>query len=209
MLEHLPRWIGALMHNVRAGHSKLVIAEPGLDLGQMTLDLSSPAFANGARFPARFTADGEGLSPPLVWGDVPAGADSLALIVEDPDAPALNPMVHALVWGIPPSERALPEGAIRGDGAGSSDGRDVGRNSMLSEGWLPPDPPSGHGPHDYVFQLFALSGAREVGPNPGRLDFVRAISGHIVAAGMLVGTYSRGEPAAASPGQAALRGNAA
>src|SRR5690606_19559521 len=123
-----------------------------------SINLSSPAFANGARIPERFTADGAGVSPPLVWNDVPAGADSLALIVEDPDAPALSPVVHALVWGLPASERALAEGAISRDGEGLGDGRDVGRNSMLVEGWLPPDPPSGHGPHDYVFQLFALSG---------------------------------------------------
>lgn len=210
MLEHLPRWIGALLHNVRAGHSKLVIAEPGLDLGRMTIDLSSPAFANGARIPERFTADGAGVSPPLVWSDVPAGADSLALIVEDPDAPALSPMVHALVWGLPASERALAEGAIGRDGPGGADGRDVGRNSLLAEGWLPPDPPSGHGPHDYVFQLFALKGAPAIGPNPGRSDFAHAIAGRIVASGMLVGTYSRGEPApSASAGQAAFKGSAA
>lgn len=210
MLEHLPRWIGALLHNVRAGHSKLVIAEPGLDLGTTTIDLSSPAFANGARIPARFTADGAGVSPPLVWGDVPAGTDSLALIVEDPDAPALNPMVHALVWGLPASERALPEGAIGRDGRGGPDGRDVGRNSLLAEGWMPPDPPSGHGPHDYVFQLFALEGAPAIGSNPGRSDFAHAIAGRILASGMLVGTYSRGEPAPlAGAGRAAFKGSAA
>lgn len=209
MLEHLPRWIGALLHNVRAGHSKLVIAEPGLDLGQMTIDLSSPAFPNGGRIPERFTADGTGVSPPLVWSEVPPGADSLALIVEDPDAPAISPMVHALIWGLPALERALAEGAIARDGAGGADGRDVGRNSMLAEGWLPPDPPSGHGSHDYVFQLFALSGTPDVAPNPGRSDFVHAITGRIVAAGMLVGTYSRGEPAPASASQTALKGSAA
>lgn len=209
MLEHLPRWIGALLHNVRAGHSKLVIAEPGLDLGKLTIDLSSPAFANGARIPERFTADGAGVSPPLIWSDIPAGADSLALIVEDPDAPAISPFVHALIWGLPASERALAEGAIGRDGDGGPDGRDVGRNSMLAEGWLPPDPPAGHGPHDYVFQLFALSGTPEIAPSPGRLEFVHAIAGRIVAAGMLVGTYSRGEPAASAGQGAALKGSAA
>ena len=195
MLEHLPRWIGALMRNVRAGHSKLVIADPALVLGDAVIDLSSPAFPNGGRLPERFTADGEGVSPPLLWGPVPAATACLALIVEDPDAPAPNPLVHAIVWAIPPDEHRLPEGAIARDGAGGADGSDVGRNSFLTEGWLPPDPPAGHGPHDYVFQLFALGLTPALDPNPGRSEISRALAGNVLAAGMLVGTYSRGEPA--------------
>lgn len=193
MLEHFPRWLGALMRNVRAGHAKLVVADPALSLGDAVIDLSSPAFASGARLPVRFTADGDGISPPLLWGAVPAGTASLALIVEDPDAPAPNPLVHAVVWGLPAAEHRLAEGAIAPDGAGGPDGRDVGRNSSFAEGWLPPDPPAGHGPHDYVFQLFALSATPDVGVNPGRSDLVRAIAGKVLAAGILVGTYSRGE----------------
>ncbi|MDO6414749.1 YbhB/YbcL family Raf kinase inhibitor-like protein [Sphingomonas sp. BIUV-7] len=193
MLEHIPSWIGGLLSNIRAGHARLVIVDPGLALGDATIDLSSPAFASGARLPERFTADGAGVSPPLVWGDVPPGTASLALIVEDPDAPATHPLTHAIIWDLPPDERRLAEGAIVADGAGSADGRDVGRNSYLREGWLPPDPPNGHGSHDYVFQLFALSETPDIGANPGRSGFLRAIEGRILGAGLLVGTYSRGE----------------
>jgi Raf kinase inhibitor-like YbhB/YbcL family protein len=204
MLEHLPAWLGGLLRNVRAGHSKLVIVQPELEISDNVIDLSSPAFGYGARLPVRFTADGEGVSPPLVWGDVPAGTASLALIVEDPDAPALQPLVHALVWNLPPEERRLAEAAIGRDGPGGTDGRDVGRNSFLGEGWLPPDPPAGHGSHDYVFQLFALAETLDIGVNPGRSGFVRGISGRVLAAGMLVGTYSRGEEAPL-PGQGIAR----
>jgi Raf kinase inhibitor-like YbhB/YbcL family protein len=193
MLEHLPRWLGAMLRNVRAGHSQLAIVQPELSVGETVIDLTSPAFAYGARLPVRFTNDGEGVSPPLLWGDVPAGTTSLALIVEDPDAPALHPVVHALVWNIPVDERRLAEGAIHADGVGEKDGRDVGRNSFLGEGWLPPDPPSGHGSHDYVFQLFALSETIDIGANPSRTALMRAIEGRVLGAGMLVGTYSRGE----------------
>ncbi|WP_340313980.1 YbhB/YbcL family Raf kinase inhibitor-like protein [Rhizorhabdus argentea] len=195
MLEHLPGWIGGMLRNFRAGHSKLVIAQPELVLGESVIDLTSPAFANGARLPMRFTADGEGVSPPLLWNNVPAGTSSLALIVEDPDAPALHPLVHALVWNLPADERRLAEGAIVRDGGGTPDGRDVGRNSYFAEGWLAPDPPTGHGSHDYVFQLFALSDTLDIGANPGRSGLVRAFNGRVLAAGMLVGTYSRGEDA--------------
>ena len=195
MLEHLPAWLGGMLRNFRAGHSKLVIAQPGFDLGTSVITLTSPAFASGGRLPVRFTADGEGVSPPLLWNDVPAGTSSLALIVEDPDAPALQPLVHALIWNLPPDETRLAEGAIARDGTGAEDGRDVGRNSFFAEGWLPPDPPSGHGSHDYVFQLFALAETLDIGTNPGRSGLVRAITGHVLGAGMLVGTYSRGEEA--------------
>lgn len=193
MFEHLPAWLGSMLRNVRAGHSKLVIVQRELAIGESVIDLSSPAFGYGARLPIRFTADGEGISPPLIWGEVPAGTKSLALIVEDPDAPALQPLVHALVWNLPAEERSLPEGAIVKSGV--EDGAEIGRNSFLSESWLPPDPPTGHGSHDYVFQLFALSEAPDIGQNPGRSGLVRALEGRVIGAGMLVGTYSRGEEA--------------
>ncbi|MET0270459.1 MAG: YbhB/YbcL family Raf kinase inhibitor-like protein, partial [Sphingomonas sp.] len=71
------------------------------------------------------------------------------------------------------------------------------RNSYFNEGWLPPDPPTGHGRHDYVFQLFALADVGDIGRNPGRSALLDAMAGRVIAAGMLVGTYSRGEPASA------------
>ena len=192
MLEHVPQWLGALLRGLRAGADKLVIADESLATSAV-IQLSSPAFANGGRLPERFTADGAGVSPPLVWGDVPEDTRSLVLIVEDPDAPAPQPLVHAVVWNLPPGERRLAEGAIARESEG--DGRDVGRNSFFREGWLPPDPPTGHGPHDYAFQLFALDAAPEIDANPGRAAAVKAMAGKIVGAGLLVGTYSRGEDA--------------
>jgi Raf kinase inhibitor-like YbhB/YbcL family protein len=197
MLEHVPHWLGHALRNVRAGADKLCIAQPELGGGFGTLALSSPAFADGAMLPPRFTADGEGVSPPLVWGPVPEGTQSLALIVEDPDAPSPQPLVHAIVWNVPPDARGLAEGAIRADGPGGPDGSDVGRNSYFAEGWLPPDPPTGHGPHAYAFQLFALSAAAgEPGETPGRAALVKAMAGRVLAAGLLTGIYSRGEGAA-------------
>ena len=209
MLEHVPGWLGGLLRNIRAGHAKLVIVDPDLQLGSAVIDLSSPAFANQARLPVRFTADGEGISPPLVWGPLPEGTASLALIVEDPDAPAPSPIVHGIVWGLPADEHRLAEGAISPDGDDAPDGRDVGRNSYFGEGWLPPDPPTGHGNHDYVFQLFALATTPDIGTNPGRSGLVKAIRGNILAAGMLVGTYSRGEDAEARRSESVVTRGAA
>lgn len=188
MLEHVPQWLGALFRNVRAGHAKLTIVQPDIVTGNSFIALSSPAFPDGGRLPERFTADGEGLSPPLVWGAVPEGTRSMALLVEDPDAPALQPLVHALAWSIPPDDHNIAEGMMT-----KAAGHDLGRNSLFTQGWLPPDPPTGHGPHDYVFQLFALSEVPDMDSNVGRSELVRAMTGRVLAAGMLVGTYSRGE----------------
>lgn len=198
MLENIPHWLGRAMANVRAGHEKLTIARLDLN-GAQALSIGSPAFASGSRLPPRFTADGEGVSPPLTWSGLPEGTHSLALIVEDPDAPTPRPLVHAIVLDIDPALNGLGEGAIEADGAGGPD-KNVGRNSGLTEGWMAPDPPTGHGPHDYVFQLFALApGASEDEASPGRSDFDAYVSGRVLAAGALVGTYSRGEEAMVGP----------
>lgn len=199
MLEHVPSWLGQALRPIRAGAGKLAVAQPGLGAFG-TLALASPAFADGARLPERFTADGAGVSPPLVWSDLPEGAASLVLLVEDADAPAPVPLTHAVVWGMPADAGHLPEGAMMPDGAGSVEGGDVGRNSFLREGWLPPDPPTGHGVHRYVFQVFALAaGAPSPGQSPGRSAVMEAMAGRVLAAGVLTGTYSRGEPATIGP----------
>lgn len=203
MLEHVPRWLGQAIKGLRAGADQLVITRP--QLGSFdAIRLASPAFANGARLPDRFTADGEGVSPPLFWTGVPEGAERIALIVEDADAPAPKPLVHAVVWNLPGSDGELKEGAIHADGeGGDGDGdSDVGRNSYFGEGWLPPDPPTGHGVHNYAFQIFALGPGPDAGTNPGRSAVVKAMAGCVLAAGVLTGTYSRGEEAPVGPATA-------
>lgn len=192
MLEHVPAWLGKAISGIRAGADKLAITQGALGAEFKPLDLMSPAFANGARLPPRVTADGAGVSPPLVWGAVPEATSLLALLVEDADAPAPQPLVHAVVWGLPAGAGRLAEGAIVADGAGRPDRGDVGRNSFFGEGWLPPDPPTGHGDHRYAFQLFALAaGVGDPGRSPGRGAIVEAMAGHVLAAGLLIGTYSR------------------
>jgi len=206
MLEHIPAWLGKALGDVRAGMEKLAIVRAAPDAGLPSLALSSPAFGDGARLPERFTADGDGVSPPLVWGMPPEGTARLALLVEDADAPAPQPLVHAVVWNIPADAGRLVEGAIVGDGDGDAE-RDVGRNSYFREGWLPPDPPTGHGSHRYVFQLFALgAGAGDPGATPGRSAVIEAMAGHVLAAGVLIGTYSRGEAAPVGPVGAVVAG---
>jgi Raf kinase inhibitor-like YbhB/YbcL family protein len=201
MLEHVPTWLGHALRGVRAGADKLAISQSGLG-AFAALDFTSPAFADGARLPERFTADGAGVSPPLTWGTPPEGTAMLVLLAEDADSPTPQPLCHAVVWGLRADAGRLAEGAIRADGSGSVEDGDAGKNSYLGEGWLPPDPPTGHGEHRYVFQLFALGAdCGDAGASPGRSAVVKAMSGHVLAAGVLTGTYSRGEPAAVGPAQ--------
>jgi Raf kinase inhibitor-like YbhB/YbcL family protein len=190
MLEKLPPAVGHVLRDRRAGLEKIAFNRSGLRTGQGLLQVASLAFADHAPLPARYTADGEGVSPPLHWQGVPAEADSLVLIVEDADAPTGEPLVHAIVVGLPAEDGSLHEGALDSPG---HEGEDVheGRNSYFRSGWLPPDPPPGHGQHRYVFQLFALGPGDAFGKTPGRDEVLEAIGQRAVASGMAIGTYER------------------
>jgi Raf kinase inhibitor-like YbhB/YbcL family protein len=190
MLEKLPPVLGHALRDRRAGLEKIVFNRSGLRTGMGLLHLSSLAFVDHGPIPARYTADGEGVSPPLDWTGVPPEADSLVLVVEDADAPTGEPLVHAIVVGLPAGDGNLHEGALDSPG---HEGEEVqeGRNSYLRAGWLPPDPPPGHGQHRYVFQLFALGPGKPFSGKPGRDDVLEAIQERAIASGMIVGTYER------------------
>ena len=188
MLEKLPDIIGHALRDMRAGMDQIVFNNSGLRGGMGSLQVGSLAFADHAPIPARYTADGEGVSPPLQWSGVPANAQSLVLIVEDADAPTPHPLVHAIAVDLPPQDAALPEGAIDGD---KDDEVREGRNSYLMTGWLPPDPPPGHGVHRYAFQLFALGAGEPFDGTPGRDEVVAAVRERGLASGLLIGTYER------------------
>ena len=190
MLEKLPEALGHLLREQRAGLEAVVFNRIGLRAGAGTLQLQSLSFHDHGPLPALFTADGEGLSPPLHWSGVPAEAASLVLVVEDADAPTPQPLVHAIVVDMPASLANLPEGALKSPGHDGT-GFNTGRNSYLLPAWLPPDPPPGHGVHRYVFQLFALAPGPEFTDTPGRDAVVDALRERALASGMLVGTYTR------------------
>jgi Raf kinase inhibitor-like YbhB/YbcL family protein len=190
MLENLPDAVGHALRNQRAGLNQVLFNLVGLGHGTAALTLGSLAFADHAPLPALYTADGDGLSPPLQWSGVPKEAASLLLIVEDADAPTPHPLVHAIVVGLPPEDGALPEGALK-SGGNEGLGYHTGRNSYLQAAWLPPDPPPGHGVHRYVFQLFALDADPGFGDTPGREAVLEAVRSHGFASGCLIGTYLR------------------
>ena len=158
--------------------------------GEPTLSLTSAEFEHNGPIPLRFTADGAGVSLPLQWSDLPPGTASLALLVEDADAPFPRPLVHLLLHAMPPTLHGLAEAAVP---AAMAQSRmfSAGRNSLGRRGWLPPSPIPGHGPHHYAFQLLALSvpfaPRRVPGRGALRVTARRSLLGH----GLLVGTYER------------------
>jgi Raf kinase inhibitor-like YbhB/YbcL family protein len=190
MLEKLPDMIGHALRDMRAGMDQIAFNNAGLRSGMGLLQVSSLAFADHAPIPARYTADGEGVSPPLQWAGVPANAASLVLIVEDADAPMPHPLVHAIAVDLAPQDGSLPEAAITGAG-GQAERVHEGRNSSLQAGWLPPDPPPGHGTHRYAFQLFALGAGAAFEGTPGRDEVMAAVRERGIASGCLIGTYER------------------
>jgi len=151
----------------------------------MTLSLASPAFTRSGAIPAVHTCDGRDLSPALAWSGVPPAARSLALIVDDPDAPR-GTWVHWVVYNLPPSVTGLAEGA--GSGALPA-GATSGRNDFQRTAYGGPCPPSGN--HRYFFKLYALDTVLDGLVEPTKADLERAMEGHVLARGELVGTYQR------------------
>ncbi len=190
MLEHVPSSIGRALRGVRAGYENILSEQPGFAEVTGRIRLESPAFDDGETIPARFTADGEQISPPLAWWNAPEGTEGLVLVVEDPDSPSPEPLVHLIAWDLPPDMDALPEGEFKSP---HHDGLDemLGRNSYARAAYLPPDPPTGHGPHLYAFQLFALDRQLSFDHPPSLKAVTEAMRGHVLAKGVLHGTYQR------------------
>ena len=187
MLDQVPAWLGKALPDVRAGHARLAVARLGGEgmLHRDSFRLRSAAFRNGDELDPSFTAaEEDAVAPPLEWSAPPIGAQELALVVEDPDAPSPEPFCHWLVWGLPPQPGQLLEGETPPR---------VGKNAFGNSEWLLPDPPSGHAPHDYVFQLFALDRPLALMPGATRGDLLEAMEGHVLAAAVLTGTYARSE----------------
>jgi len=156
----------------------------------MTLKLTSSAFPDHGTIPARYTCDGGDHSPPLTWSGTPAGVRSLALIVDDPDAPdPKHPQrvwVHWVLYNLPPDTTALPENTST---TSLPAGALAGRNDWNRPGYGGPCPPIGR--HRYFHKLYALDTLLPDLKQPTKAQLERAIKGHILAEAELIGTYER------------------
>jgi Raf kinase inhibitor-like YbhB/YbcL family protein len=152
------------------------------------LKLESPAFADGESIPIKYTCEGEDISPELRWSNQPEGTKSLALIVDDPDAPdpkaPKRTWVHWVLYEIPADAKGLPEGA-RPLPAGTREGV----NDWDRTGYGGPCPPIGT--HRYFFKLYALDAALGDLSEPTKAELEQAMTGHILAQTELIGTYKK------------------
>lgn len=143
-----------------------------------TLTVKSPAFKNNEFIPSKYTCDGLNINPELRIEDIPANTKSLALIVDDPDAPN-GTFCHWLLWDID------PKNAIKED---SKPGK-VGSNSMHENKYFGPCPPSGT--HHYHFKVYALNTKLNLPSKTGEKELLHAMKGHVISSGDLVGLYKR------------------
>ncbi len=151
----------------------------------MSFELKSPSFGDGGAIPTRFTCDGANVSPQLAWSDAPSGTRSLALIVDDPDAPG-GTFTHWVLFDVPPERAEIVEGQKRGT-VGTS-----GRNDFGKTGYGGPCPPRGNGPHRYYFTLSALD-VPGVGAKEGatRAEVEAGMKGHVLGTARIMGKYER------------------
>ena len=150
----------------------------------MTLTLRSTAFEPGAPIPARFDNERGDLSPALTWDGVPEGTAGLVLLVDDPDAPIEGSFVHWVLVDLDPARNGLGEGEVPAEAT-------AGANGFGRPGYLGPAPPPGDDPHHYVFRLLAVDEPVSLPGLPSYQDVEAAVTGHVLDAARLVGTYQR------------------
>lgn len=148
-----------------------------------TIELTSPAFEDGGRIPERYTGEGADLSPPLEWKGVPDGADVLALLVEDPDAPG-STFTHWVAGDFDASINGFEEGDVPASAV-------EGTNDFDDIGWRGPLPPEGDGPHRYFFLLYAANQPLNIEEGATADELREALGDKVIARGELIGTYSR------------------
>jgi len=147
----------------------------------MGLQMTSTAFADGEAIPKRYTCDGDNISPQLAWSGVPEGTKSLALILDDPDAPS-GSFIHWVIFDIPPTLNELSDG-VQGIGT-------QGANSTRKQAYFGPCPPPGPA-HRYFFKLYALDRTLDLSPGSTKADVEKAMQAHILAQGQIMGKFGR------------------
>lgn len=153
----------------------------------MSIQLTSTAFADGQAVPAKYTCDGTDMSPPLNWTNTPADTKSFALIADDPDAPA-GTWVHWVIYDLPASTISLPENVAKSQYIPGNAKQGV--NDFHRLGYGGPCPPPGKA-HRYFFKLYALDTAIDLKPGATKAQLLKAMEGHVLADGQLMGTYQR------------------
>jgi Raf kinase inhibitor-like YbhB/YbcL family protein len=148
----------------------------------MTMMVSSPVSSDGDEIPQQFTCDGDHVSPPFDFAEMPSGTAEVAVLVEDPDAPG-GTFVHWVLWGVDPGQSSMAEGDVPAGAA-------QGRNDFGTQRYGGPCPPRGRS-HRYVFNVFALSKPLDLAEGASAADLRRATAGNVLASASLTGRYGR------------------
>lgn len=153
---------------------------------KMEIKITSSAFAEGGMIPSKYTCDGANVSPPLQWDAVPEGTKSIALISDDPDAP-MGTWVHWVLFNLPAQTRELPENVPPDETL--PNGAKQGITDFGRVGYGGPCPPSGT--HRYFFKIYALDTELQIDTGAGKHGLLKAMEGHILGQGQLMGKYKR------------------
>jgi len=153
----------------------------------MSIKITSTAFTEGQSIPDKYTCSGADISPPLAWNGAPASTKSFALIADDPDAP-MGTWVHWVIYNLPSTATSLGENTPRSPEL--SNGAKQGVNDFGKTGYGGPCPPPGK-PHHYHFKIYALDTLLDLKPSTTKKELLKAISGHVLGEGQLIGTYQR------------------
>jgi Raf kinase inhibitor-like YbhB/YbcL family protein len=156
--------------------------------GVMSLEVGS-VFHNGEYIPKKFTCDGEDVNPPIYIGNLSEKAKSLVIIVDDPDAP-IGTFTHWIAWNIPPVGE-IPEAIPKREKVSEPIPIVQGRNDFGKIGYGGPCPPRGHGVHHYHFKVYALDTELDLKPGATRKELEKAMEGHIIQWGEIMGLYER------------------
>lgn len=151
---------------------------------------SSPAFTGGTSIPSKYTCDGEDVSPPLRLRGTP-DTESLALLVDDPDAPTDDPFVHWLVWNVPPEIEDVPEAIPREPTVEELDGAVQGTNDFGDLGYRGPCPPADDGKHTYQFTVQLVDTILDLDPGTGPETFRPTVEPHVRGEATITGSYER------------------
>lgn len=179
--------------HVQADHDLVTIKKSTPKSAEPIL-ITSGAFRDGQEIPHRNSDYGEKVSPALSWTGVPANAQSLVILCEDPDAQVPKPFVHWVMYNVPPKLTSLREAIPGSARLPALDGALQGKNSRGSVGYMGPRPPGPDAPHHYHFMIFALdTKLDDLLPAADHASVVRAMQGHVLAQGLLVGTYDAKE----------------
>ena len=178
---------------IKRKSARLVISAVGAT-NAPSVKVESPAFANGAEIPHVHSDYADGLSPALTWDNVPPRTRSFAVVVEDPDSRQNAPFVHWLLYNLPGDMRELPESIPPDSPLTEFGGALQGQTTNGLIGYFGPRPPTEDKPHHYHFEVFCLDSHVDVGSGADKEELIRAMAGHVLAKGELVGLYEAPVP---------------